>query len=289
MKEIIIFSVSAYGRAVYRKLKDNANFSIKYFVDNDSHKQGMKFDGVSIVAPNELTSIPFDQIIIAGRSIEEQINQTKELGISYSKIKVMKKHELSLNKAEREKKNDKINEILTILIPLLDKNNIDYWFDYSSLLSLFRSNDLAEFSDIDIALNSSDTALKLWTILESSSFKDTHLIDCKTYPIDTAFSKKGDAMQITIISKGQPWEEHAIFDIHTKYLDKDQYKHIISPNVHFCPSTYLNGHNNFNYNIFELRIPKDVESYLSLLYGKDWISPAEFWTSSSYGNIDSNS
>ena len=48
-KKIIIYALSWYGRAIYRKLKkQNKEFDILCFVDADPLKDGTKFDGIQI-------------------------------------------------------------------------------------------------------------------------------------------------------------------------------------------------------------------------------------------------
>ena len=103
--------------------------------------------------------------------------------------------------------------------------------------------------------------------------------------LDTEISLKGNVLKIEIQSNGNPWDEHAIFDIHVKYPHGDSYKHFIENNTHFCPKDFLDSHEYYQYKNFNLRVPSRVNDYLSLIYGDKWIVPADYWSGSSYGNI----
>ena len=285
MQRIIIFGVSAYGRSIYRILRKDKNYEIVAFIDNDPQKQGNTFDGKKIIDPLNIHQLRFDQIYIGGRYIDEQVAQLEKIGIDPLSIKLIKKPDLKLSAEERKIKNHEIDTVLQTLIPILEENKINYWLDYSSLLSLYRKDDLAEFSDIDIALNSHDSGIKLWNHLQSSRLNDTHQLKMVTFDADTEFSLKGNVLKIEIESNGNPWDEHAIFDIHVKFPHGDCYKHFIESNTHFCPKDFLDTHEYYQYKNFNLRVPSKVNDYLSLIYGEKWIVPADYWSGSSYGNI----
>ena len=285
VQRIIIFGVSAYGRSIYRILRKDKNYEIVAFIDNDPQKQGNTFDGKKIIDPLNVNELRFDQIYIGGRYIDEQVAQLEKIGIDPVSIKLIKKPDLKLSAEERKIKNHEIDTVLQTLIPILEENKINYWLDYSSLLSLYRKDDLAEFSDIDIALNSHDSGIKLWNHLQSSRLNDTHQLKMVTFDADTEFSLKGNVLKIEIESNGNPWDEHAIFDIHVKFPHGDCYKHFIESNTHFCPKDFLDTHEYYQYKNFNLRVPSKVNDYLSLIYGEKWIVPADYWSGSSYGNI----
>jgi len=285
VQRIIIFGVSAYGRSIYRILRKDKNYEIVAFIDNDPQKQGNTFDGKKIIDPLNINQLRFDQIYIGGRYIDEQVAQLEKIGIDPLSIKLIKKPDLKLSAEERKIKNHEIDTVLQTLIPILEENKINYWLDYSSLLSLYRKDDLAEFSDIDIALNSHDSGIKLWNHLQSSRLNDTHQLKMVTFDADTEFSLKGNVLKIEIESNGNPWDEHAIFDIHVKFPHGDCYKHFIESNTHFCPKDFLDTHEYYQYKNFNLRVPSKVNDYLSLIYGEKWIVPADYWSGSSYGNI----
>tara|TARA_B100001142_G_scaffold330044_1_gene395848 strand:- start:27131 stop:28024 length:894 start_codon:yes stop_codon:yes gene_type:complete len=284
-QRVIIFGVSAYGRSIYRILRDDKAYEIVAFIDNDPQKQGDMFDGKEIFNPSNINQLRYDQIYIGGRHIDEQVAQIVKIGVDPESIKLIKKPDLKLTSEERKIKNYEIDSVLQDLIPILEENNISYWLDYSSLLSLYRKDDLAEFSDIDIALNSHDSGIELWNHLQSSRLNDTHQLKMVTFDADTEISLKGNVLKIEIQSNGNPWDEHAIFDIHVKYPHGDSYKHFIENNTHFCPKDFLDNHEYYQYKNFNLRVPSRVNDYLSLIYGDKWIVPADYWSGSSYGNI----
>ena len=50
-------------------------------------------------------------------------------------------------------KENKLLEMIPLIIDKLNKDEINYWIDRSGLISLIRGNNLALLSDFDIAVN----------------------------------------------------------------------------------------------------------------------------------------
>ena len=115
-KNVIIFGVGIYGRAVYRKIKKLPDrYNIIAFIDNDTSKNNTNFDDVSIHSPKDIKSLEYDEIFLAGRFVKEQENQlVDELGIDQGKIKLFKKSDLTPGPNEVKARSDSINHFLEI-------------------------------------------------------------------------------------------------------------------------------------------------------------------------------
>jgi Predicted nucleoside-diphosphate sugar epimerases len=62
-KNIVIFGVGIYGRAVYRKIKKLPDrYNIIAFIDNDTSKNNTSFDDVSIHSPEDIKLLEYDEI-----------------------------------------------------------------------------------------------------------------------------------------------------------------------------------------------------------------------------------
>ena len=92
MKHVVIFSVSYYGRAIFRSLrKDLNNYNIVCFIDNNAAAEyGGEFAKIPILSPNKLIDMEFDQVLIAGRSIQDQVQQL-ENDLKIPKYKILSK------------------------------------------------------------------------------------------------------------------------------------------------------------------------------------------------------
>lgn len=289
IKRAIIFSTSYHGRAIYRKIKDDPNYQVLKFIDNAKSKQGTFFDNIEVLNPNFISSLEFDEVILHGRDVSDQLKQLKILGVPDSVIRVMKKSELLRTGKETEKKNTIIKNILKPLLNILVREKINYWFDYSSLLSLYRGNGLSEHSDIDICLTSKKEFNTLFLALKNSDIYENNQVFTRSMDEEFSFAKLGEPRQLVIESKGLDWEEKVIFDFSLKFLERGEYKQTVGDSIHYSPEEHFLGYDEFEYEEFLLRVPKDVENYLTLLYGTNWIQPQENWSRTSYGNIEPKS
>jgi hypothetical protein len=82
------------------------------------------------------------------------VNNIEEL------TKILKKHsshQIFLDLPINRTKPPDNSYLIDDLIPIINNNeNIEYWVDYSGLLSLLRNDDLAELSDVEISINIKD-------------------------------------------------------------------------------------------------------------------------------------
>lgn len=87
MKKVIIFGT---GRRMYEYMMRGVfeGFDIVAYCDNDMDKKGKKIDNVSIITPQELNTIMYDEILIASDRYYKQMKKqlVEECGISENTI-----------------------------------------------------------------------------------------------------------------------------------------------------------------------------------------------------------
>ena len=143
-----------------------------------------------------------------------------------------------------------------------------------------KREDLSRFSDVDIALISAQDANTLWSELKKSKI-------CKTFNISQTFVSEGEVsskhMDVGTLRKVLAQskvsivdQEPAIIDINIRTKIGDNLYYAINAKEAKTPYFYFDGHDIVTYNSIELRIPKNAEEYLELLYGENWRTPAEF-------------
>jgi hypothetical protein len=282
LKRVIIFGAGYHGRAIFRKLKnDPNNFQILCFVDNDHNKHSSEFARIPIYSPNDLQGIDFDQVLLAGREIPSQLDQLKKLKIPNSKIKVYKKSEIVASKDEIINRENATIKMINIVLNIFNKNKIDYWLDYSSLLALYRGDNFSEYSDVDITVVSYKATDILWKSLVSLNAPNV-----KFHKIN---EKREDFKKIKKIGMNSEvdieQEEPAGIDILVSALKNDVYVSDINGKPCFTPASYFSGFDLRYYNQLELRVPLNLNDYLEFIYGKDWKIPAEQWNATSYKNL----
>lgn len=63
MKKVAIFGASETGRKVYKTIRAEAK--VLAFIDNNKAKWGETFEGIEVIAPNDIEDIDVDEVIIA--------------------------------------------------------------------------------------------------------------------------------------------------------------------------------------------------------------------------------
>ena len=91
-KRLIIFGTGRGGENIFQK-ENHAN-KVLAFVDNSSAKQGTHYLGKCVIAPNEISNLVFDEVIIASQYFDEICTQLVELKIPPEKITLVPKDEL---------------------------------------------------------------------------------------------------------------------------------------------------------------------------------------------------
>jgi phosphorylcholine metabolism protein LicD len=204
-------------------------------------------------------------------------------------VRLIKKSDLIAEPDEMKMRSDAIDNFLLIFSKIAETNGIVYWMDHSALLGIIRGEDLARFSDVDIALISSNDAEELWRILSESELSQSFDIS-RTFTKDNEVSSKhmkvGSLRKVLAQSRVSIVnQEPAIIDINIRTKIGDELFYAINAKEAKTPFIYFDGYEIASYNNIKLRIPKKAEEYLELLYGPDWRTPAEFFSDSEFDVI----
>jgi len=228
-------------------------------------------------------------VVLSGRFVKEQKEQLiKDLNIPESDLWFMKRSEVIPSESDRKNRTQSIDKILSIFLTIVKEKNINYWMDHSSLLALHRNEDFSTFSDVDVTLVTETEAYSLWNSLIESKLANEFEIfkfHTKQGEPNAKYMPVGSMRKILIKSKVSiADEEPALFELSIKTLVGERYIYTVNGLEAFIPRKYFQGFEIMRYKSLNLRVPVDSRSYLSLIYGSDWIEPDEFWSDSKLNN-----
>lgn len=262
----VIFGCGYHGRAAYRKCKIK-NIEVINWVDNNKKLIGNKYFDLKVLSPIELRNIDFDQIILCGRNIKDQIKQLKYLKIKKKKL-IWNFFDLKPLKRNIIKRDKKLYQILKLSIKKLEKNKIKYWADTSGLLSLVRKDNISLLSDFDLAIEYKNLK-KIFKLFSSSKLlkvtKHNIIRGKKKYP------------QISIKSyNNTKIFEPAIIDFSFYKKIKNTYYKFDNIRKKF-PSKYLGDLIFYNYKDLKIKAPLKSDEYLKNIYGKSFRKKVKFY------------
>ena len=292
-KRIVIYALSFYGRAIYRKLKkQNKDLNIVCFVDKDPsaqgiYKDGTKFDGVEIRPLEYLRNLNYDEIYVGGRINKEIIDDlTINFGVPIKKIVTYSKNDIKPPIQELHKKHKLIIQILKKMNLVSKKRDFSYWMDFSSLLAIKRNNLFSEYSDTDIGVISNAHMEKISLFL--SEVKEEHKINVNIsyFTEESKMVKTGEISKITINNKVKIEDEEPIrIDISRKILYENKIYQPYGKKFFVSEKFFFDGQDYVNIFDIEVPIPLSVDKYLASIYGDNWEIPDPAWQSSSYFNV----
>tara|TARA_B100000963_G_C22637763_1_gene678531 strand:- start:1689 stop:2516 length:828 start_codon:yes stop_codon:yes gene_type:complete len=264
----LIYPPSFDGRKIYRKFIDNKKYKIIGFVD--SMIENKRLYKKKIFHISKIKNIYFDQILTGGRYHKSIIKKLNTYKIPNNKIKLLPKRDFDFSKKELSLREKSIKRILNLLLNILNKNQIWFSFEASSLLAIIRRVPLGKFSDVDILLNKFFSNLLIKNLSKNKNLKIK-----KKFLI---YNNKRILYKIHLSSKIKKiYEEPVVIDIDLISRDKKGfYKYFLGKKI------YLN--NCFNeliakkYNQNKIYIPCRYQKYLKSLYGKNWLIPDDFFT-----------
>ena len=288
-QKIIIYSLSWYSRAVYRKLKkENRNIEVVAFVDNDKLKQGANFDGVPILNPSSIKELNHDYIYIGGRE-SHSISQDliKEQSIKKNKIFLFTKNDIRLETSQLEENNKLIINILNEIKNISQTNSIEYWLDFSSLLALKRNQLFSEYSDTDISLVNDSYMKLLLSHLQDIQDRLEINISTEYNQIESDALKEGDLLKITLTNPTIIEDNEPIcIDISRKYFFQNKcFQPYPNGKLFSCDKKHFDSQDWALIHNIEVPHPLFLEDYIQGIYGKDWRVPNNDWQASDYKNI----
>jgi len=277
----IIFGSGYHGRLALRKLKEKkSKFNPIFFLDNEKKKHYRTCIEKKIFPVEKIKKVDFDKIALCGRNIESQIYQLRKYKIPAKKYLFLGKSEIKPNKKDFLQRSRLLFKILEYVINKFNNENIEYWVDYSGLLSLLRNDDLAELSDVEISINIKDI-IKVEKILSKKNnvFKSYYILK-KNKKYVKVKKKKFKRIVLFSNTKSKKFEipnvDFVIKDL-LKYKAKNLYLETSTP------IKFWRKEKTIVYNGLSLRVPNFTMEYIRLLYGKGWRQSVEFWGSTKNG------
>lgn len=290
MKTVIIFGTGEFAKNIYNQYKNDLN--IINFSDNNKDKHNTLFFEKLVIAPEDLTSIDFDEMIIASSYSEEIYKQlVEDLNLDKNKIRRLYVNESKVQFYSKEKV-EKSEYFMFEICKLLEENHISYYIDHGTLLGIIRDEALIPWDkDIDLAVLIEDKE-KIETMLKSYLNNFIHPL-CKTnnwkYKIEKEDIiiegiKETLFIELQIFNDSIFKEDEVALDLMFRYKrDSTIYwgvcgKYLKAP-INICFPTSQIVYKNYSINV-----PNDKIEYLSNLYG-DWQKPIKNWTYDKYNNL----
>ena len=278
--KVVIFGNSHYGRAALRKCNRSEKFECVCFLDSDKKKHNTRVLKKKVYHITKINKINFDKIIFCGRYIEEQLKQVKKYNIEKNKFLIWGKSKLLPPKQILLQREKILLKMLVYVVKNFNQNQINYWMDASGLLAIARKHHFAEFSDVDISINSRDVK-KIYKILKGNK---------KIYSFNSGFiskirkNKKIPKTPMLITGRANPeimeppMIEFFINKITTKQIKKECKLAVGRHYYEKLPKKYCRSFNIIKYKGLSLSVPNHHEEYLEYYYGKSWKRKVEFWS-----------
>ena len=279
-EKVVIFGNSHYGRAALRKCNTSKKFECVCLLDSNKKIHNKKILKKKIYHISKINKIYFDKIIFCGRHVEAQLKQVKKYNIEESKFLLWGKSKLLPSKSKLMQREKIILKMLSYVVKKFNQNQINYWMDASGLLAIVRKQHLAEFSDVDISINSSDVK-KIYKILKDNK---------KDFSFDSNFiskiekNKKIPKTPMFITGRVNPEIiETPILEFLINKINKKQIKMECKRAIgrHYyekLPIKYFRSFKTIKYKGLDLSVPSKYEEYLEYQYGKSWKKKLEFWS-----------
>ena len=279
-EKVVIFGNSHYGRAALRKCNESKKFECVCFLDSNKKIHNTTVLKKKVYHITVINKINFDKIIFCGRYIEEQLKQVKKYNIEKSKFLIWGKSKLLPPKKKLIQSEKIILKMLSYVVKKFNQNKINYWMDSSGLLAVIRKQHLAEFSDVDISINSNDVE-KIYKVIKDNK---------KMFSFNSGFiskirkNKKIPKTPMAIIGRVNPeiieppMIEFNINKITTKQIKKECKLAVGRHYYEKLPKKYCRSFNIIKYKGLSLSVPNYHEEYLEYYYGKSWKRKVEFWS-----------
>lgn len=279
---VVIFGAGQAGLAAIKNV--SADCHIVAICDNDKNKVGEVLEGVEIVAPDTLSELDFEQILVASEYSEQicqQLHampdmQSKEIIVlSASSIKPFHFGDNATVRLASEK-------VLLVLCKVLSELNIKHYVDAGTLLGLYRDGELIPWDDdLDFALPADQVAKVRQhadTLLAALSTATNQKWEISEYFASQDFGlvRKGDIRSFKLAAVGSD-KALPLVDFFIKYSDDKNMDYVIASRGFSMPSQHMCTLSALIFRGEEVAIPGDPEGYLSRHYG-DWRTPKQDWT-----------
>lgn len=86
MKKIYIFSLGYAGRAIFENFKDNENYEILGFIENNAALVGSEYKGYKVFSAKEAVSLECDFFVMSGAWADDMSEQLLSLGVKKTRF-----------------------------------------------------------------------------------------------------------------------------------------------------------------------------------------------------------
>ena len=275
----VIFGTGYHSRKIFRKFKKK--YKVLYFVDNDKKKIGKNIFKKKIKKVETLKKDyhKINLILIYGIYSKIFIKQARSLGVS-KKIQLLD-YKSTLPSIQESRNRERFTiEILKNFIKILEKKDINYYLISSSLIAILRKDNLANYSDVDIAISNKNmnNAYNALKILKKKY---------KVTKSSTQSNKKINQILIKSINNTEKFEPATIdcVPIYTKkkfayikFKDKQYFK---------FDKSFFSKKLKVKYKKKLVDVPNNPKKFLETMYGKNWYSRPKNWNEKFY-NLTKN-
>jgi hypothetical protein len=267
-RRIVIFTVGFHARASFRFLVRQETDEVLGFVDNNPATHGTTLFGLPVWSPRQLGALDFDLVAVPGRHQQAITDQLRDQwGLASARVWRVRKSEVPPAPDELARRGGELARLLHRTLAVLDAAGCRHWAMHSSLLGLRRGQELALFSDVDLAVESSDFAALGQRLREEGL-----MVNVTRRPTDDS------VCEISLkFPSSRVWDEPAVVDLHPLILDEGDATWLVNGSPLSMPARFFSSHNLAEYRGVSLRIPSDADAMLAALYGDDWRQPAETW------------
>ena len=283
----VIFGAGEMGRLAYESPKTKLN--ICAFIDNDKKKYSSYIDDLPIKPPLELQNLNPSKIIIASEYFEQIWQQlVVDLAIHENRISVFKATDSIAQFGLDEQRKKLAENLLLNVCRELDAHFVNYYVDAGTLLGIIRDDALIPWDDdLDFAVSSLHID-KCKVAIENfikKIYKTKGIeLEIDAYYAEYNFKKiaQGDLRCFKLKPKHKNLDAPAL-DFFIKYQDTDEMNYLMSSRAITMPAYHIR---NTQVRIFRgenIRIPDNVEAYLTEHYG-DWRTPNKEWNVSMLDN-----
>lgn len=257
--KVLLFGASIGGQNFIKNHKDD--YEILAVIDNDPNKQGKLLENIEIIPPNKIHKYSYDKIIVTSMFVTSISKQLKELGVPPEKVEYASKNSMKMDMFPFENPEilKKTNKIIIEISKIL--KDIPHYYTFGTLLGIVRDGRLIPWDDdIDVAIFAKDFE-KVKNELVKSVEKFEALFDVK---IILRMYSNGNPASINIecFERGK---KLFIINFDCMYVVND----MVEQELNITPYKFFDGYDEYPFNGFNIRIPKNYEEYLEYTYG-DW-------------------